>query len=102
MMVEYAFGSITGKGKKVVYMNFLVNITPECDCVPWSDLPLVPDIGILASADPVAIDAACLDLINRQHGAINSLAGFTSQGNHQLDYGEAIGLGKKDYELIEI
>jgi len=48
-MTEYAYGAVKNKENKVVYLNFLMNITPDCDCVSWSDLPLVPDIGILAS-----------------------------------------------------
>jgi hypothetical protein len=59
-MVEYAYGAVKNKGRKVGYINFLMNITPDCDCVTWSDAPIVPDIGILASTDPVAIDCALL------------------------------------------
>jgi len=67
-LVEYAYGAVKGKEKKRGFMNFLLNITPDCDCVPWSDTSIVPDIGILASKDPVAIDAASFDLINREKG----------------------------------
>lgn len=45
-----------------------MNVTPLCDCTPWSDAPIVPDIGILASFDPVAIDQASYDLVNQQFG----------------------------------
>ena len=55
------------------YINFLIDITPDCDCVPWSDAALVPDIGILASRDPVALDKASYDLINQQIGFKNSM-----------------------------
>ena len=72
-MAEYALGAIRGKEGKVGFMNFLINITPDCDCVPWSDAPIVPDIGIVASKDPVAIDAASFDLVNRQMGLAGSL-----------------------------
>ena len=75
-----------------------------------------PDIGILASRDPVAIDQASFDLVNRQMGLSNSLLqknrepGFdkfqgvweNTLGNIQLDYGAKIGLGSKEYRLIEI
>ena len=54
-------------------MNFLIRITPDCDCFPFSDTPIVPDIGILASRDPVAIDAASFDLVNGQQGFADSL-----------------------------
>src|SRR5690606_6007740 len=43
-MVEYAYGAVKGKEKKTGYMNFLLHITPDCDCVPWSDVSIVPDI----------------------------------------------------------
>ena len=57
---------------RVGYFNFLTQITPDCDCVGWGDAPVVPDIGILASRDPVAIDAESFDLVNRQAGLKNS------------------------------
>lgn len=115
-MAEYALGSVKGKENSTGYINFLLNITPDCDCVPWSDSPLVPDIGILASADPVALDSACFDLVNRSVGHEHSklkcghAAGedkFRGVWKHtcgevQLDHAEAIGLGRRRYNLIEI
>lgn len=115
-MTEYAFGAVKNKQNKVCYVNFLMNITPDCDCVPWSDSPIVPDIGILASFDPVAIDAASTDLINEQCGFKNSLLHHNFlegedkfkgvyekiDGKIQLKYGEEIGLGSMNYELIKI
>lgn len=55
------------------FFNFLISITPDCDCVPWSDAAIVQDIGILASLDPVAIDQASFDLVNRQMGLAGTL-----------------------------
>ena len=115
-MVEYAFGAVKGRKAKTGYFNFLVNITPDCDCVPWSDAPIVPDIGILASTDPVAIDKACLDLVNQQAGLSGShLKANHGPGEHkflglwnytlgdlQLSYAQEIGLGTQRYELVEI
>lgn len=115
-MAEYALGSVKGKEHSTGYINFLLNITPDCDCVPWSDSPLVPDIGILASADPVALDSACFDLVNRSvghehsklqcgHGAgEDKFRGVWKHtcGEVQLDHAEAIGLGTRRYNLIEI
>lgn len=115
-MVEYAYGAVLGKNEKTGYMNFLIRITPDCDCFPFSDAPIVPDIGILASRDPVAIDAASFDLVNRQQGFRESLLAthhhpgedkFTgvhaqTDGTRQLAYAERIGLGSRDYELITI
>lgn len=116
MITEYALGTVAGRQEKIGYMNFLVRITPDCDCVPWSDVSLVPDIGILASTDPVAIDQASLDLVNEQQGFTASkleeniepgkdkFKGVwkNSAGDIQLSYGEEIGLGNRDYELIRI
>jgi hypothetical protein len=68
MLTERAYGAILGKQARLRYLNFLPQITPDCDCVPWSSSSIVPDIGILASTDPVAIDAASLDLVNQQRG----------------------------------
>jgi uncharacterized protein len=115
-MVEYAYGAVKAKKGKVGYMNFLIRITPDCDCFPFSDTPIVPDIGILASQDPVAIDAASFDLVNQQTGFTNSLLtahhgkgqdkfkGVHAQtdGYRQITYAEEIGLGSGTYDLISI
>jgi len=115
-MVEYAYGAVKDKAGKVGYMNFLIRITPDCDCFPFSDAPIVPDIGILASDDPVAIDAASFDLVNQQAGFTDSLLTthhakgedkFTgvhvhTDGTRQLMYAERIGMGSRKYELVKI
>ena len=115
-MTEYAYGAVKEKPGKVGYMNFLIRITPDCDCFAFSDAPIVPDIGILASKDPVAIDAASFDLVNQQQGYSDSLlrshhhaGGDKFKGVHeqtdgyrQVRYGEEIGLGCSNYELIRI
>ncbi len=115
-IAEYASGAVSGKEGRLGYFNILLNITPDCDCVPWSDSPFVPDIGMLASQDPVAIDQASFDLVNGQLGLQNSMLQKNSapgedkfrgvwentNGLVQLDYAARIGLGSKDYRLIEI
>ena len=58
MLTEHAYGAVLEKQTSVGYLNFLLQITPDCDCIPWSDSSIVPDIVVLASTDPVAIDAA--------------------------------------------
>ncbi|MGM0378388.1 MAG: DUF362 domain-containing protein [Bacillota bacterium] len=102
-MVEYAYASV--KNKENLYINFLVDITPNCDCVPWSDKPLVKDIGILASTDPVAIDQASFDLVSGESeegkNVFKSVHPNTV-GEIQLNYGQKIGLGEKIYDLIKI
>ena len=72
-MAEYAFGAVQSKSGRIGFINFLLNITPDCDCLPWSDAAFVPDIGILASKDPVALDHASYDIVNKQLGFKNSL-----------------------------
>lgn len=115
-LTEYAYGAVKGKEDRVGYFNFLLRITPDCDCVPWSDAPIVPDIGILASKDPVALDQASYDLVNKQKGFVDSALHCNHEagadkfkgtwpkvdGTHQLEYAEKIGLGSREYELIEI
>lgn len=101
-MVEYAYSAVKNKKDKVIYLNFLLNITPDCDCVPWSDASIVPDIGILASTDPVAIDKASLDLINKGGADKFKTLRKETLGEIQINYGHEIGLGNKEYELIEI
>lgn len=115
-MVEYAFGAVMGKEGRVGFFNFVIDVTPDCDCLPWSGAPIVPDVGILASKDPVAIDAASLDLVNGQEGirgtALKSHHGRgedkfrgvwpEADGRLQIKYGEEIGLGSSRYRLIEV
>lgn len=115
-MTEYALAAVQGKQGRAGYVNFLLNVTPDCDCVPWSDAPIVPDIGILASKDPVALDTACLDLVDRAAALAGSqltrnlepgadkftgLWGHT-QGRIQLEYGQELGLGSMDYDLVAL
>ncbi len=115
-LTEYAYGAVKNKTGKVCYMNFLLNITPDCDCVPWSDSPIVPDIGILASTDPVALDKASYDLVTAQASIERSILDRPvasgqdkfgavwqhTRGLMQITYGEEIGLGTSEYEMIEI
>ena len=115
-MVEYTAGVLKNKKGKAGFMNFLLDISPECDCVPWSDAPIVPDIGILASTDPVAIDRASYDLVNKQTGFQNTaLKSAHAPGKdkfrdlwpridstHLFGYAEKMGLGTAEYRLIEI
>ena len=112
-MVEYTAAALSGKQGKAYFINFLTQISPACDCRPHADAPLVRDIGILASTDPVAIDQASTDLINQEPALPgNCLAEPCGPGedkvravyNHidwtvQLDYAESLGLGSRSYEL---
>lgn len=110
---EYALGVMAGKENRAGFVNFLLNISPECDCEPWNNPPLVPDLGILASRDPVAIDQASVDLVNRALGAATAGGPLTGaedrlraatgrDWSHILEHGQKIGLGSRSYNLIEI
>jgi uncharacterized Fe-S center protein len=99
-IVEYAYAAT--RNIPAVYFNFLVNITAHCDCHGEPDKVLIPHIGFLASTDPVAIDQASFDLVEKVGGKdffakVNNVSGLT-----QLEYAEQIGLGSRQYELIEI
>ena len=115
-MVEYAYGAVQKKKGKVLYLNFLTQISPACDCYGYSDAPIVSDIGILSSEDPVAIDQASVDLVNGEAGNRSSkLQKNWNPGedkfravypdvdwNIQLAYAEEIAMGTRKYELIKI
>lgn len=100
-MVEYAYGVI--KNKRSLYLNFLNFITKFCDCYETKEKPYFDEVGILASDDPVAIDRASVDIINKKYGRDFFRYIFPSiDWRVQLNYAERLGLGKQEYELIEL
>lgn len=115
-MVEYACGALKGKEKKAVFLSFVMQVSPACDCYPHSDAPIVKDIGILASIDPVAVDAASCDLVNNEEsipgtaiktplkrGEDKWRAIYPSiDWNIQLDHAVKMGLGEREYTLVKI
>ncbi len=115
-MAEYAKGALIGKSGKAIYLNFITQVSPSCDCYGHSDAPIVNDIGICASTDPVAIDQACADLVNAARGNEGSAlqSGHEPGGDKfrgvapqipwevQLEHGEKIGLGSRKYELVRV
>ena len=115
-MVEYAAAVLKHKKGKSLFMTFVTDVSPLCDCVPFSDRPIVPGIGILASVDPVAIDQAAADLVNGAPGnPMSSLTTAVEPGadkfkalfpaidwTHQLAYAEELGLGQRDYSLVRL
>jgi uncharacterized Fe-S center protein len=102
-MVEYAAGAIKAVNGKVGYINFLVKITKDCDCLAKDDPRIVKDIGILASSDPVAIDRASVDLVLKNAGKDVFKDGYPeTDWSVQLKYAVKSGLGSMDYELIAI
>lgn len=112
-MVEYAYGVLKDRLDRCGFYNFVINVTPECDCLAWSDRPIVNDLGILASRDPVAIDQASADLVNSASGLVNSALSSPDVDDKfrdlhnvpwevQLEYAEELGLGERKYTLVEI
>ncbi len=92
-LVEYAFAA--QKDKQCIFIQFVFNITKDCDCEGKKMKLIAKDIGVLASTDPVALDRACLDLVTKNEGK------RLFKGEEQLNYGKEIGLGETEYKLIE-
>ncbi len=116
-MVEVMAAVLAPKQGKVGFYNFLTEVTPDCDCFPWSDNPIVNNVGILASTDPVAIDQAAVDLLNAQPGLPGSRLSEAALARgadklrdlypevdytRQLAYAEELGLGSRRYTLTEV
>lgn len=103
-MAEYAFGAIKNKKGKVGFITFVSNITPICDCVGFSSRPIVHDLGILSSTDPVALEQACMDLVKMEFGGKNPFDEIHPhiRSEHIIEYAEKIEMGSRDYELIRI
>lgn len=100
-LVEYAAGIIKFYKGNFCAINFLINITKNCDCCPDPGERIAKDIGVLVSKDPVAIDKASVDLIKEKEGKDVFLKARPDVPYHfQLKYGEEIGLGKTSYKLI--
>jgi len=115
-MVEYTLAVLKDKKGRTAFLNFLTQISPSCDCCSHSDAPIVQDLGIMASTDPVAIDQASVDMVNRQRASENSCLSSHEGAvedkfraiypkvdwSIQLDHAEKIGLGNRTYELVTI
>ena len=90
---------------KIAYINVMCNMSVDCDCCAKAEDPCMKDIGILASTDPVAIDKACLDLVynSSDPGKDHLIERIESRnGIHTIDSAYELGIGNKEYELINI
>ena len=90
---------------KIAFINVMVNISRDCDCVGNAEPPCMGDIGILSSLDPVAIDQACIDLVYKSDdpGAATLIERIESRhGIHTIEVAAKEGYGSREYELIEI
>ncbi len=107
----------TKEKNKTFFLDFAVDITPICDCYGWTDTPIVNSLGVFASYDPVAVDKACIDMMNQAPGLTNSAAeecGCLQPGDKKLNAikgadievqvygGDTNGIGSSDYELIRL
>ena len=116
-MAEYALAVV--KDRPQFHISLICDVSPNCDCHAENDVPFVPDIGMLASFDMVALDKACADLVNAETPFENSYLGDQLKKNihekdhfhtnhpethweSQIEHGEKIGLGNSEYELIKI
>ena len=88
---------------QIVYINVMNRLSVDCDCSGHPAEPDIHDIGILASADPVALDQSCIDLVYAAEGNGSLVNRIESRnGLHTLEYAEQIGLGNRTYELVNI
>ena len=93
------------EGKQIVYITVMNNLSVDCDCDAHQGDPVMADIGIVASLDPVANDQAFIDMVwaSQDLGALELQARVDRQeGRHITEYAEEIGLGSCDYELVEV
>lgn len=115
-IAEYTKAVIDGKPN--FHISLVVDVSPFCDCYGSNDTPIVPDVGMFASSDPVALDKACIDAVNAQEPVKGSR--LTDKGHccHDLDnitnnqpttnwrdaisYAEKLGLGSSEYNLVEL
>lgn len=118
-IAEYTKAVIDGRPS--FHINMVMDISPYCDCHSENDMPILPDIGMFASFDPVALDQACVDACNKETPIKGSLLDermheehfhdhhdhFTnttpeSEWEECLIHGEKIGIGSREYELIKV
>ncbi|MFO7732117.1 MAG: DUF362 domain-containing protein, partial [Candidatus Aminicenantes bacterium] len=82
------------------FLNFLIKVTKDCDCMAKDQDRIVDDIGILASLDPVAVDRATADLVLERGGRDAFRAGYDIDWSAQLIHGEKMGLGTTKYTMV--
>jgi len=113
-IAEYSKAVLSGR--EHFHISFVVNVSPNCDCHRENDAAIIPDVGMFASFDPVALDMACVDAANKQVVIKDSYLGEKKQITHDhfinthpetnwevcVDHAVKLGLGNKEYELIEI
>lgn len=111
-MAEYAKAVV--QGRPSFHISLAMDISPNCDCHAENDVPVIPNVGMFASFDPVALDEACAEMCSRMPRNPNAAFEDASSDDlfhavhtvthwqDQTEHGEKIGLGSREYELIEI
>lgn len=113
-IAEYSYAVL--KDRPHFHISLVIDVSPYCDCHSENDLPIIPDVGMFASFDPVALDKACADAANKQPVIPGSmLSGKRQRHNDRftdthpstnwitcLEHAQKLGLGSMDYELIDI
>ncbi|MDR0621751.1 MAG: DUF362 domain-containing protein [Deltaproteobacteria bacterium] len=113
-MAEYAKAVVQGRPN--FHVNVVNQVSPYCDCHAENDAAVVPDLGIFASYDPVAADAACVEAVNRATALAGSIVDDRPKGGKdlftrihpntdwrsQLEHAEKIGLGRMAYKLVTV
>lgn len=116
-IAEYTYAII--KDRPNFHISLVMDVSPNCDCHSENDAPIIPDVGMFASFDPVALDQACADMANQQSVFSNSHLGDQIKKEIKaedhfcvshpdtnwktcLEHAEKIGLGTRDYELIKV
>lgn len=98
------------------HINIVIDVSPFCDCHAENDIPIVPDVGMFASFDPVALDMACADAVNKQPAISGSILEKHGHSHHDhfkdvspetnwisaLEHAQKIGVGSMEYDLVEI
>ena len=115
-IAEYTKAVVDGRPN--FHISLVIDVSPYCDCHAENDAAIVPNIGMFASFDPVALDMACADAVNAQPEIKNSLLGEMTEEEHHhdhfhtifpetnwessIEHAVRIGLGQKEYELITV
>lgn len=113
-IAEYSYAVVNGRPH--FHISFVIDVSPCCDCHAENDLPIIPDVGMFASFDPVALDMACVDASNKQAVISGSCLSERAHHSHDhfinnhpetnwevcIDHSVKLGIGNKEYTLIEI
>ncbi len=115
-IAEYTWAVLNGRPH--FHISLVIDVSPNCDCHAENDIPIVPDVGMFASFDPVALDVACADAVNSQIPVAGSIledhaAGHPGKDHFStvspgtdwrsaVDHAVRMGIGNKEYELIKI